>query len=110
MSRLFATLFASLGFIIVLGKLFYSLWPTGEINALYVLEMSIFAAVVFGVIGYFLGKVFDLSEKSESEHDIFGNKKDNELLIDDILIYDIGIKDKKEDAKKETLEEELNNE
>ncbi|MEI8378378.1 MAG: hypothetical protein WCF95_07565 [bacterium] len=101
MNRLFATQFASLGFIIVLGKLFYSLWPTGEINPIYVLEMSLFAAVVFGIIGYFLGKVFDLSKKSEFEEDVFGNKKDAELLIDDVLIYDIGIKNRKEEEKKE---------
>jgi hypothetical protein len=101
MNKLFATLFASLGFIIVLGKLFYSFWPTGEINALYVLEISILAAAVFGIIGYFLGKVFDLSHKSDNEHDVLGNKKDDELLIDDILIYDIGVKHKKEDTKEE---------
>ncbi len=101
MNRLFATIFASLGFIIVLGKLFYSFWPTGEINAVYVLEISIFAGLVFGLIGYYLGKVFDLSEKSDTEEDVLGNKKDDELLIDDILIYDIGVQHKKEDAKVE---------
>lgn len=101
MNRLFATLFSSLGFIIVLGKLFYSSWPTGEINPIYVLEISIFAAVVFGLLGYYLGKVFDLSEKADADTDVLGNKKDNDLLIDDILIYDIGIQHKTEDMKEE---------
>jgi len=106
MNKLFATLFASLGFIIVLGKLFYCFWPTGEIDAVYILEISILAAVVFGLIGYYLGKTFDLSEKDDGEHDVLGNKKDDELLIDDILIYDIGIKHKKEEKKDENTTEQ----
>lgn len=103
MNKLFATLFASLGFIIVLGKLLYCFWPTGEIDAIYILEVSIFAGAVFGLIGYFLGKVFDLSEKPDLIHDEFGNKKDEELLIDDILIYDIGIKHKKDENKEDNI-------
>lgn len=104
MNKILATSFASLGFILVLAKLIYCSWETGSFDSLYFLEMSIFSAAVFGLIGYYLGKVMDLSEKTDGVQDVFGNKKDDELLIDDVLIYDIGVKHKKEDKKEENPE------
>lgn len=101
MSKLYATLFGSLGFIIMLWKLIYCFWPTGEMDSIYMLEISILSGAVFGLLGYYLGRTFDLSKKTDAELDVLGNKKDDELLIDDILIYDIGIKHKKDEKKEE---------
>lgn len=62
------------------------------------LEVALTGSIVFGVIGYFMGRIIETSHISKNKKANQHSLKNNELLIDDLLVYDIGI-EKKEEKK-----------
>ena len=92
MSKSLAAFFASVAFIVVLSNLFWDFLPLGTTDPLYFLKVSCSAAFVFGTIGFYIGKIFEAARKVVDTEEFSSKQKDKELLIDDILIYDIGVK------------------
>jgi hypothetical protein len=90
--------FASVAFFIILMVLNFDLINKGISDPIYVLKIASFAAVVFGIIGNKLGKIFEQGwiVAENNPKDIQEKIKDKELIIDDILVYDIGVKKKKQ--------------
>ncbi|MDD3419782.1 MAG: hypothetical protein PHE78_04170 [Candidatus Gastranaerophilales bacterium] len=102
MSRKVAMFFASLSFVIMLIYLSVDLAYEGISDPVYVLKLSSFSAVVFAFIGYYLGKVFDAGKEVSESNPKALKEKDKELIIDDILVYDIGVKRNNESKQEDT--------
>ncbi|MFH0703294.1 MAG: hypothetical protein V2B14_07170 [bacterium] len=61
-----------------------SLEPDAVIHAL---KLSSIGAIISGFFGFFIGKIFETSNPKKEETE--KNKKDSDLLIDDLLINDL---------------------
>jgi len=96
MSKLIALFFASMAFISIMIKVLLDSIHVGTTDPIYVLKISTFGALVFGVIGFYLGRIFEEGKQSIDSGEKIIKMRDKELLIDDILIYDIGVKHKKD--------------
>ena len=71
----------------------------------YFMKVAGGGAVVFGVIGYFMGRIIenskiDKSISSEEKHTL----KNDDLLIKDLLVYDIGIEKKEKEGEKKSAD------
>lgn len=104
MANMIAALFASIAFITVMVKVLLDSIHVGASDPIYILEISFFAAGVFGLIGFYLGRVLEEGKQVADSTKGKEREKDKELLIDDILIYDVGIQ-KKPEEKEETTEQ-----
>lgn len=101
MSKIIATLFSSVAFISIMIKVLLNSINCGMADPVYILKISLFAALIFGVIGFYIGRVFEEGKESVDTGKIIVKEKDKELLIDDILIYDVGIQPKNLEKKEE---------
>lgn len=115
MSKSCSLFFASTAFVAMVGYLYIKSILYGTISPLYILFQGLFAAIVFALIGFFLGRIFeegrDDEEVEEDEQAKIKKQKQENILIDDILIYDIDIprkKEKKEEISKDEKKEENN--
>lgn len=105
MSKLIAMLFSSTAFITILVKILIDSIKAGMTDPIYLLQMSLFGALVFGVIGFYIGRVFEEGKEAIEDGKVILKEKDKELLLDDVLVYDIGVPTTKEE---ELEEEEIN--
>jgi len=109
MSKNYSMFFGSLSFVVMVCYLYLSSILHGTLSPLYILSQGILASIVFAIIGFFLGRIFeegrDDEELEEEEQAKIEKEKQNNVLIDDILIYDIDIPIKKPEQKDEIKEE-----
>ena len=71
----------------------------------YFMKVAGGGAVVFGILGYFMGRIIENSKKDkintqENKHTL----KNDDLLIKDLLVYDIGIEKKEKEAEKKSAD------
>lgn len=101
MSKIIATLFSSVAFISIMIKVLLNSINCGMSDPVYILKISLFGALIFGVIGFYIGRIFEEGREAVDDGKIIVKEKDKDLLIDDILIYDVGIKPKNLEKKEE---------
>ncbi len=104
MPKLIAALFSSVALIIIMVKVLLNSIQAGMADPIYILKVSLFGALVFGLIGFYMGRVFEEGKEAVDDGKIIVKEKDKDLLIDDILIYDVGIPTK-DSPKKEGVNE-----
>ena len=71
----------------------------------YFMKVAGGGAVVFGILGYFMGRIIENSKKDkintqEDKHTL----NNYDLLIKDLLVYDIGIEKKEKEAEKKSAD------
>ena len=69
----------------------------------YFMKIAGGGAIAFGIIGYFMGRIIENSKNNknlyqENNHTL----KNDDLLIKDLLVYDIGIDKKEKEAEKKS--------
>lgn len=71
----------------------------------YFIKVAGGGAIVFGLIGYFMGRIIENSktDNNMSQQDKHTLKNDD-LLIKDLLVYDIGIEKKEKEDKKKSAD------
>lgn len=97
MSKTLASLFASLAFILIGGKVFIKLMSTNISDILYILQVAGIGAIAFGLFGHWMGSIMQTAKDNFVENRESFEEKDRELLIDDLLAYDIGVRHKPEE-------------
>lgn len=109
MAKKLAVFFASLAFLVIVANLLLNVLflPDGVADPVYLLKTSVFGAAVFGLIGFYLGRICDEGKEVAESDEAPVKAKDKELILDNILMYDIGVnlkpKAKKEDAEAKDL-------
>lgn len=95
MPKIVATFFASVAFISIMIKLLLDSIHFGATDPIYILKMSFMGAGVLGLIGFYLGRIFEDGQRAVEMGKRYVRPPDKELFLDDILIYDIGVPVKK---------------
>lgn len=109
MSKLIAALFSSVAFITIMIKVLLDSIHAGMTDPIYVLQISLFGALVFGLIGFYIGRIFEEGKVAVDDGKIIIKEKDKDLLIDEVLIYDVGIPTKKSGKKEQVNEHPTQN-
>lgn len=94
LSKTLGSLFASIAFILLGGKVFIKLMSTDISDVIYILQVAGLGAIAFGLFGYWMGSIMQTAKDYFVENREKFQEKDQELLIDDLLSYDIGIRHK----------------
>lgn len=104
MSKTLASLFASLAFILIGGRVFLSLMSTELSDVIHIIKIAGMGAIAFGIIGYFMGELLNIGKDYYDNNKGAFKRKDKELLIDDLLTYDIGVRHTPKEVKEESEE------